>query len=427
MRAYRCNIAHIVTNLTAVSIGPYHYGSPKLLGMEAAKTDALDKFCRAASLMPEVSQTREVARERILNLAETTVRSCYQIGDESLTSIDDSELSEIMLRDGCFLLQFMQKVGDDNILGMSRGDLMMDGRVSDIARDILLFENQIPWVVVQTLIELGKIDSKKVVGKFLSRMVNFFHVRSRATTTQSPIPRGRMGRSEKEEEDTRDVWLEEGEWEEEPPHLLAIFHRYHVGKASSQGQGYTLLSLGSSAVELAEMGVKLTAMKTKKLGDMEMKKRCWPLGLFGELSLAPLALNELTACWLLNMVAYEAFLGATQAGNFAISSYIFLVAHLINREEDVQDLRARGIISSAMSDGDTLNFFKSAAPSLRVGNRYIEITEKIQEYTQERWIWIAIHSFIYNNFKIIVTVLSVVGVLAGLFKTIMSLKQPQQS
>ncbi|CAN6329122.1 unnamed protein product [Urochloa humidicola] len=464
-----------ITSPTAVAIGPYHHGSPKLLGMEAVKTDAVKKFCEvvanqtlevASQTAEETPKPREAALLKIKALAET-IRSCYNIGDEKLTSIDDGELSEMMLRDGCFLLQFMQKVGGDNNLATSNEDIIYT-RMGAITRDILLVENQIPWVVVQTLMELGNLDSESIVDKFLGNLANVFHVGGRniintnTKASSDPVSRGavegaptasptswrlhlsqmrRMRRmrdeeqaedkEEGEEDDKGDVRVEGEEAErkeEEPQHLLAIFHRHHVGKARTQGAClYILPSLGSSAVELAEMGVKLTATKTKKFGDMEMKKRRWPLGLFGELSLAPLALDQRTACWMLNMVAYEAFLGATRADNFAVSSYIFLVAHLINREEDVQDLRARGIISSAMSDGETLKFFKSAAPSLRIGDRYIEIAGKIQEYTKERWIWIAIHSFIYNNFKIIIAVLSVVGVLAGLFKTIMSLKQSQRN
>jgi hypothetical protein len=48
----------------------------------------------------------------------------------------------------------------------------------------------------------------------------------------------------------------------------------------------------------------------------------------------------------------------------------------------------------------------------------------LQEYRQERWLWIAVHRFLYNNIKTIATVFSIVGVLAGLFKTILSVKQP---
>nr|TKW01634.1 hypothetical protein SEVIR_8G193600v2 [Setaria viridis] len=413
-----------ITTPTAVAIGPYHHGLPRLSRMEAAKNSAVADFCRVAG------QTREVVRRRIGELAET-IRNCYDIGDEKLTSIDDGELSEMMMLDGCFLLKFMDKVvpmwlRDDS--PVAREDLV-DTRMSAIARDILLLENQIPWVVPKVLMEyLGMLDSNNIVGDFLDRMATAFHVGNRISTQTSPAPRGpesprRTGEPARGGHEGARA-SEEGN---EPHHFLDLFHRHQVGEARIQGAClYVLPSLGSSAVELAEMGVKLTAIKTKKFGDMEMKKHRWPLGLFGELSLAPVALNELTACWLINMVAYEAFLGATQADNFAVSSYIFLVAHLINREEDVRDLRARGIISSAMSDGETLHFFKSAAPSLRIGDRYIQISKRIHEYKQERWIWIAIHRFLYDNIKVIVAVVSVVGVLAGLFKTMLSLRQPQR-
>jgi hypothetical protein len=81
------------------------------------------------------------------------------------------------------------------------------------------------------------------------------------------------------------------------------------------------------------MGVKLTASKTKTFGDMKMRT----LNLFGELSLAPLVLNDLTTCWLPHMAAYEACLGARQADNFAVNSYVSIVALLVNRCKDVQE------------------------------------------------------------------------------------------
>ncbi|RCV38962.1 LOW QUALITY PROTEIN: hypothetical protein SETIT_8G184800v2 [Setaria italica] len=414
--------------------------------MEAAKNSAVADFCRVAG------QAREVVRRRIGKLAET-IRNCYDIGDKKLTSIDDGELSEMMMLDDCFLLYSWTRSSPHDS-PVAREDLV-DTRMSAIARDILLLENQIPWVVPQALMESGKLDSNKIVSEFLDRMATAFHVGNRISTKTSPPPRGRESprmmsepargghegarashtfwklhwskrggrREEEEEEEEQNDGNVEEEGKEEP--IISLTYRHQVGEARIQGACLCIL-LSHGVVELAEMRVKLTAIKTKKFGDMEMKKHRWPLGLFGELSLAPVALNELTACWLINMVAYEAFLGATQADNFAVSSYIFLVAHLINREEDVRDLHARGIISSAMSDGETLHFFKSAAPSLRIGDRYIQISKRIHEYKQERWIWIAIHRFLYDNIKVIVAVVSVVGVLTGLFKTMLSLRQPQR-
>uniref|UniRef100_K3ZLM7 Uncharacterized protein n=1 Tax=Setaria italica TaxID=4555 RepID=K3ZLM7_SETIT len=375
-----------ITTPTAVAIGPYHHGLSHLSRMEAAKNSAVADFCRVAG------QAREVVRRRIGKLAET-IRNCYDIGDKKLTN--DSPVA--------------------------REDLV-DTRMSAIARDILLLENQIPWVVPQALMESGKLDSNKIVSEFLDRMATAFHVGNRISTKTSPPPRGRES-PRMMSEPARARGGDAGRRRRRKKNKTTGMWARRVSKELASAYSFPM---GSSVVELAEMRVKLTAIKTKKFGDMEMKKHRWPLGLFGELSLAPVALNELTACWLINMVAYEAFLGATQADNFAVSSYIFLVAHLINREEDVRDLHARGIISSAMSDGETLHFFKSAAPSLRIGDRYIQISKRIHEYKQERWIWIAIHRFLYDNIKVIVAVVSVVGVLTGLFKTMLSLRQPQR-
>ncbi|KAL6643787.1 hypothetical protein ACP70R_018553 [Stipagrostis hirtigluma subsp. patula] len=379
-----------ISTPTAVAIGPYHHGSSHLLGMEAGKRAAVVEFCRAVGLK------REEVRQKILPLASST-RSCYDLCDEKLVSIDDGELAEMLLLDGCFLVQFMVSMcredspppGPEDPL-MSRAEVHT--HIDAIARDILLLENQIPWAVLKALIDLRP---GVPVTRFLHRMASAFDVGGSA----SAKPPSSSSSALDEPAD--------------PHHLLGLFHRHQVGKARTQSLRIDILpSPGSTAVELAEMGVKLTATKTRKFGDMKMKQRRWPLGLFGELSLAPVVLNDLTACWLLNMAAYEACLGATQADNFAVSSYVSLVALLVNRGEDVQELRARGIINSAMSDDDTLGFFKWAAPSLRVGERYFHISENLQEYKEKRWIWIATHRFIYQNIKTIVTVLTVVGALS---------------
>jgi hypothetical protein len=49
------------------------------------------------------------------------------------------------------------------------------------------------------------------------------------------------------------------------------------------------------SIIMLEMAVKLTASGTKRFGDMSMSKRRGGLGIFGELSLAPVVLNDLTA------------------------------------------------------------------------------------------------------------------------------------
>lgn len=390
----------------AVAIGPYHHDKKQVQAMEEAKRATLEEFCRVAEKSPEEVQ------DKIISVA-ASARECYHADETTMfRQSGDDRFARMMLLDGCFLLQLLVSMTTcprsprDPL--MSRVDVYT--RIDGIVRDVMLLENQIPWLVLEALAELRPdLDLDALADKFVALMASAFDA------NEAPGP-GVGG----------------GHQQRPPDHLLGLFHRRQMGMARTQSTRVPRLSsLSNTAVELAEMGVKLEASKTTKVfGDMAMVKRQWKwrgrLGLFGELSLAPVVLNDLTACWLVNMAAYEVCLGATLADNFAVNSYLSMVALLVNREEDVQELRAKGIINSALSNMATLEFFKWAAPHLRLGHRYSMVYRGIQEYRQERWVWIAIHRFWYQNYRTIAAVLSTVGVLAGLFKTILSLKQPQQ-
>ena len=407
----------------AVAIGPYHHhhrASPQLMAMEDSKRAAKEEFCRRVAMMASQSQPEVEAavREKMLSLAGSA-RKCYA-GEPRIDLMSHESLAEMMFLDGCFLLQFMVSMFPDDPNAPPELDPLMSRAevhtcIDAIARDVMLFENQIPWAVLQALMEMRP---GVPVDRFLTLMASAFHVaanddddKAASLSSGASATTGAGG----EPNDHGDP---------PPPHLLGLFHRRQVGAAHTQSLRVPWLSSRSTtAVELAEMGVKLTASKTNKFGDMSMEKRRrpWPW----QLSLAPMVLNNLTACWLTNMAAYEACLGATQADNFAVSSYVCVLSCLVNREEDVKELRGKGIINSTFSDMGTLVFFKGAAQDLRVGHRYYEVFQALHKYRQERWLWIAVHSFLYRNYKTIVTVLSIAGVLAGLFKTILSLRHHQ--
>ncbi|KAM3215084.1 hypothetical protein ACQJBY_067198 [Aegilops geniculata] len=126
------------------------------------------------------------------------------------------------------------------------------------------------------------------------------------------------------------------------------------------------------------------------------------------------------------MAAYEACVSAIHpSGGFVISSYISLLAMLMDKEEDVHELRAKHLVRSFFSNHELLVFFKDLARHMCLGYRYFVITEKIEAFKRGRPMRIAAHRFVYNNFKTIVAVLSIAGVLAGIFRTLMSLKQRQ--
>ncbi|AQK79327.1 hypothetical protein ZEAMMB73_Zm00001d035591 [Zea mays] len=339
-----------------------------------AKVAAVAEFCRAAG------QPFAAVRGKMLSVAGAA-RGSYA-ADGTLVHMNDGEFAEMMLLDGCFLLQFMASVcrhRDDDPL-ISRGEVRRS--INAIVRDVMLLENQIPWLVLSSLMQLMPPPAEPVVDSFLVLMASAFHI---------------VGDTNDASSQTR--LLATGELDQSaPPHLLGLFHRRHMDMGAVRTQQHQsgilrvpvqLASLSSTAVELAEMGVKLAPSKTKTFGDMAMSKRHWPLGLFGELSLAPLVLNRLTECWLLNMAAYESCQPQQQGDatdSFPVSSYVTLVSLLVNRPEDVQEMRAKGLVVSVFDDGETLAFFKALAPHLSVGCRYYEVFQFLQEYRQERWL-----------------------------------------
>uniref|UniRef100_A0A0E0BHN7 Uncharacterized protein n=1 Tax=Oryza glumipatula TaxID=40148 RepID=A0A0E0BHN7_9ORYZ len=387
------------TTPLAVSLGPYHHGSPLVGEVEKVKHHVMERLCF------ESGCSVEAVREKIRSVAGSA-RACYA-NDEKLSGVDADVFVDMMALDGCFLLQFIVSMCPED--PDSAPDALMSMAEIHTRFDIIAGHHA-SGEPGAALMEFRTVPAAASVDKFISVMAATFDVRS-----VNPFAGTATGSSSSSNDDG----------EHEPTHILGLF-QYRQVSGSARGHHHnagltTLSSIFSSAMELAEIGVRLTSSKMTKFGEMSMKKGRF---LHGELSLAPVFLNELTACWLINMAA-RARVGATQADNYAVSSYISLVALLIDREGDVKELRAKSIVHSTFSDDQALGFFKLLSSRLRIGRRYYHIFECLQEYKKERWVWIVVHKFFYKNIKVIVTVLSVIGVLAGIFKTLVSLR-PQK-
>jgi hypothetical protein len=262
----------------------------------------------------------------------------------------------------------------------------------------MLLENQIPWLVVEKLMSFKSVP----VEKFTARLGLSFHIRR--------------------DLDPKTFVLDDSN---RPPHLLGLLRLYLAGsdsgRDSSSRNGPKSMSI-SSAIELAEIGIKLTASKTTDFSDMDIKKEF----LLGELFMAPLCLDHLKVCWLVNMAAFEVCTSTSfmkDDESTVVSSYLAVLAMLMDREEDVHELRKKRLLQGELTNKETLDFFKSLTKHLYGGPRYARIMVGIETYKSDRWIRIKVYKFVYNNIKTIVTVLSIIGALAGIMKTLLSLKQ----
>jgi len=216
------------------------------------------------------------------------------------------------------------------------------------------------------------------------------------------------------------------------PHLLDLLRFYAVGKRSrkpmvtrSDIEKMESISISAGAIELAEMGIFLTANETTELPDMGLARK-WII--FAELSMAPLSLNDARASWLVNMAALELcttpdfFDDKAEFEDSAVCSYLLLLCMLMHREEDVHELRTKGILrgGAGLNNKKTLDFLTSLQ-SLRIGRCYALLMVEILNYRNKRP-WIKVYAFLYNNWKYIVAIGSAFGGFIGIITALMKLK-----
>ncbi|CAO2176162.1 unnamed protein product [Urochloa humidicola] len=392
---------------SVVAIGPYYHGLPHLQEMEDVKHAAAHRFC-----IDTGRSTMEVY-EKFLSLT-SDARRCYAADDEAVARLSDAELAAMLFVDGCFLLQYM---ANRDALMFAGGNLSSGQAV---LKDMMLLENQIPWLVLEALAEFSSIDVLRFVDEMgerffpkegPGRIERMFLMMCRCI----PFPEKYFRRQSSISHNYK------------PAHLLGILRFSQLQSMPSHErlyyhQGSSKALRSTSAVELAQIGIKLTTSKATWLGDMTLRRKPFT----GELSLSPLFLNEVTASWLVNMAALEAST-AWDLNGFVVTSYLSVLAMLMDREEDVHHLRAKELLRSIFSNTRTMDFFKGLAQHLRfggTGSYYITVLEQIEAYKRYRPVRIFLHRLIYGSYKTmtIASLFSIVGVLVGIFKTLLSKK-----
>ena len=259
-----------------------------------------------------------------------------------------------------------------------------ESNAPDIAHDMMLLENQIPWQVVDAIMDKCTSEPLEKKKKFIARWLDAC-LQDRISETLPHV-----------------------DWDEDyqVPHLLGLLRHYMVGKSSSKLnvsdsdlEKMESIATSAGAVELAEMGIFLTAKNTTKLPDMGLDRK-WII--FNELSMAPLSLNDARASSLVNMAALELcttpdFLGrAVKRVDSAVCSYLLLLCMLTHREEDVHELRTKGVLKggAGLSNKKALDFFTSLQ-SLRQGRCYARVMVQIENYRRKRP-WIKVYALCYR-------------------------------
>ncbi|WVZ54047.1 hypothetical protein U9M48_004913 [Paspalum notatum var. saurae] len=302
------------------------------------------------------------------------------------------DFRHMMFIDACFLVQYMAWSADpsDEETDPSLRDFFYSHHIG-IHHDVWQLENQLPWSVVEAVM-MGFQKDRKRQDKLLEKFVASwrYKLQDRKPLKDEPF------------------FLYHSETHYDPPHLLGLLWYYTIGrgrKDQPDGDELESLSFSNSAVDLAQIGISITANKTGELVDMGLTLK--DIRFAAEISLAPLSLDH--------------------AEDSAVCSYLVLLSMLVHREEDVHELRRQDVLQGGggLTNKQALDFF-SRFQSLPKGIGFIYTMMEIEGYKRDRKMQTKVRSFLYHGkhktvcmlISKIGAVATVVGTLIGIYKSL---------
>ncbi|GMH26329.1 hypothetical protein Nepgr_028172 [Nepenthes gracilis] len=146
-----------------VSIGPFHRGKPHLQIIQERKYQYLAQL---------LSRTK-LSLEDLFNSLQHLQEKARESYSETIL-LDAHDFVELMVVDGCFVLELFRKVAklvrfanDDPIASMS-------WIFSFLLRDLLRLENQLPFFVLQKLFEVSRSEEERNGPSLQTLILTFF-------------------------------------------------------------------------------------------------------------------------------------------------------------------------------------------------------------------------------------------------------------
>ncbi|ESQ45855.1 hypothetical protein EUTSA_v10010335mg [Eutrema salsugineum] len=315
-----------------VSIGPYHYGEKHLQMIQEHKPRFRKLFLDKAR---EKNVEENVLFKAVMDLKETITTSY----SEELRKTS-SELVHMMILDGCFILMLL--LIESRVIDFDKKEdpiFTIPWILPSIKSDLLFLENQVPFSVLKTLLEISKID----ISGDVNRMVYPFF------NSSIDIPeRNRVSQTNFEAK-----------------HLLDLIRKTFI---PTMGESETTSTSATSGVEpkttsssskefiLSAKRLRLRGIKFRirsdadSVLDIRLQKN--------RLQIPLLRFDEFISPIFLNCVAYEQFY--TKSTNH-ITSYVVFMGCLLKGEEDAAFLsNDKEIIENYFgSENEVSQFFKN--------------------------------------------------------------------
>ncbi|KAH7860183.1 hypothetical protein Vadar_010275 [Vaccinium darrowii] len=341
-----------------VSFGPYHHGEAHLTLMEEHKLRALLHFLK---------RSQKPLESYVDSLAEVTqsLKDSYASLDP-VWKRDTDRFLYLMILDGCFMIEVM-RTSTEMLNDYARNDPIFSDHgkfhiVPYIKRDMLMLENQLPMLLLTTLLAVESEQTKQD-EEFVNKLVLKF-----CWPNLWFPPDSRMGKCVH----LLDLYRKSLLWED-PRKKESSKQQIPWNGKCHEGGGQII----RSAVELYEAGIRFKKSKSRSLIDISFED--------GVLRLPHIVVDDTTESMFLNLIAFERF--HVGAGN-EVTSYIFFMDNIIDSPMDVNHLHVRGIIQNAMgSDKAVAKLFNSISKDVTLDpdSSLDVVYESVNKYCKKRY------------------------------------------
>ncbi|KAI8004607.1 UPF0481 protein [Camellia lanceoleosa] len=360
-----------------VAIGPYHRDKPSLKMMEEHK---LRYFQFILQQNNNATVERFIIAVRSL---EQEARRCYA---EPITLSPD-EMIEMMILDGCFIIKLLHKF-ETPCLRANDPIFDMDWIVNSLQRDLLLFENQLPFSILCKLFDI--IEDPDNHNRLIHLVTRFFNdlLPDRVCSN--------IGNSSCR-------------------HLLGVIHNNWLPFEPNDSKKEESWCFIPSATELQEAGVKLKKDKRGKLFDIKFKS--------GVMQIPPITIEDRTETFFRNLIAYEEYCPDNELSY--VIDYVKFMDCLIKSPKDVEILCRYGIIDNWQGDYGVVArlFNKISAAVTGPGKhfRYADVFNKVNNHRRKRrnrWMAILNRNYLNSPWALISILAALVLLLLTLTQTV---------
>ncbi|KAI8559129.1 hypothetical protein RHMOL_Rhmol04G0150100 [Rhododendron molle] len=391
-----------------VSIGPCHHGKPDLQPIESLKIPIVRLFVERRKVNID-----ELYQEVVMVASDA--RKCYA---EGLTEkFNDEEFTDMMFLDGCFTLHYICSIVEEN-----QEELNKIQQIAFVRRDLLLLENQLPFLVLRVLmrVSFGIAQGVEMITAF-TKLIRGEPPKADALRKQIKYFSQQHSLGSKSHQE---VQMQDRKGDDEPVHLLELARRQFIDPKAF-GFGCVISSSWysrRSARDFKTVGIHCKPSSSYQLTDIDFKSKFS----YGILTLPKIIIDDTTKSMLLNLAAYEAC--PDNANDLGVTSYICFMDSIIDQEEDVKELRSKGIVMNYLgSDKQVADLFNDISTELAPSpHAYLQVKSGIEKHHRISWkSWIAEwhHSYFRSPWTCIAVAAAILAITLSVAQTVLAAYQ----